>query len=166
MAEMVPGKAKSDRIKQIAQKIVTDQQKEIGQMTGWLKQWHNKSPEDHKMPAASMKMMQAHMSELNAAQGEEFDKKWAKAMAMHHESAISMAQLAIDKAQHKEVKEMAKTIVSTQKAERQELLKLSGGSSSGGTAQYTCSMHPEVVQSGPGKCPKCGMALEQKKEKS
>ena len=26
-------------------------------------------------------------------------------------------------------------------------------------AQYTCPMHPEVVQDGPGDCPKCGMAL-------
>ena len=25
---------------------------------------------------------------------------------------------------------------------------------------YTCPMHPEVVQDGPGTCPKCGMALE------
>ena len=25
---------------------------------------------------------------------------------------------------------------------------------------YTCPMHPEVVQIGPGSCPKCGMALE------
>ncbi|MBE0603811.1 MAG: HAD-IC family P-type ATPase, partial [Deltaproteobacteria bacterium] len=25
---------------------------------------------------------------------------------------------------------------------------------------YTCPMHPEVVQDGPGSCPKCGMALE------
>ncbi|TFI48856.1 copper-transporting ATPase, partial [Diaphorobacter sp. DS2] len=25
---------------------------------------------------------------------------------------------------------------------------------------YTCPMHPEVRQSGPGHCPKCGMALE------
>jgi Cu+-exporting ATPase len=25
---------------------------------------------------------------------------------------------------------------------------------------YTCPMHPEVVQDGPGACPKCGMALE------
>ena len=25
---------------------------------------------------------------------------------------------------------------------------------------YTCPMHPEVVQQGPGACPKCGMALE------
>ncbi len=29
----------------------------------------------------------------------------------------------------------------------------------GGTI-YTCPMHPEVRQSGPGSCPKCGMALE------
>ena len=26
-------------------------------------------------------------------------------------------------------------------------------------AQYTCPMHPEIVQVGPGSCPKCGMAL-------
>jgi Cu+-exporting ATPase len=27
-------------------------------------------------------------------------------------------------------------------------------------AEYVCPMHPEVRQSGPGTCPKCGMALE------
>ena len=26
-------------------------------------------------------------------------------------------------------------------------------------AKYTCPMHPEIVQDGPGACPKCGMAL-------
>ncbi|MBX3225650.1 MAG: HAD-IC family P-type ATPase, partial [Labilithrix sp.] len=29
-------------------------------------------------------------------------------------------------------------------------------------AEYTCPMHPEVEQLGPGSCPKCGMALEPK----
>src|SRR5271165_4849090 len=28
------------------------------------------------------------------------------------------------------------------------------------SSEYTCPMHPEVLQSGPGACPKCGMALE------
>jgi Cu+-exporting ATPase len=28
------------------------------------------------------------------------------------------------------------------------------------TSEYVCPMHPEVHQSGPGVCPKCGMALE------
>ena len=27
-------------------------------------------------------------------------------------------------------------------------------------AEYTCPMHPEIKQTGPGSCPKCGMALE------
>jgi len=29
-----------------------------------------------------------------------------------------------------------------------------------GDVQYTCPMHPEIVQDRPGTCPKCGMALE------
>jgi len=28
------------------------------------------------------------------------------------------------------------------------------------SAEYTCPMHPEIRQIGPGSCPKCGMALE------
>ena len=28
--------------------------------------------------------------------------------------------------------------------------------------QYTCPMHPKVVQASPGSCPKCGMALVHK----
>ena len=30
----------------------------------------------------------------------------------------------------------------------------------GGSMTYTCPMHPEIQQQGPGHCPKCGMALE------
>lgn len=30
------------------------------------------------------------------------------------------------------------------------------------SAVYTCPMHPEIEQIGPGRCPKCGMALEPK----
>lgn len=29
---------------------------------------------------------------------------------------------------------------------------------------YTCPMHPEVVQEGPGDCPKCGMQLVKAKD--
>jgi hypothetical protein len=32
--------------------------------------------------------------------------------------------------------------------------------------KYTCPAHPEVVQDVPGSCPKCGMALVEKKEMS
>jgi len=39
----------------------------------------------------------------------------------------------------------------------------SGAASTNKTVQYTCTMHPEVVQDKPGKCPKCGMDLVEKK---
>lgn len=35
--------------------------------------------------------------------------------------------------------------------------------SASNVVEYTCPMHPEVVQEGPGSCPKCGMDLEPKK---
>ena len=31
-------------------------------------------------------------------------------------------------------------------------------------SKYTCPMHPEVVQDMPGKCPKCGGQLVEKRE--
>src|SRR5882724_9359332 len=36
----------------------------------------------------------------------------------------------------------------------------SPASASSKTARYTCPMHPQIVQVGPGTCPICGMALE------
>ena len=34
--------------------------------------------------------------------------------------------------------------------------------STGSEVEYTCPMHPQIVQLGPGSCPLCGMALEPK----
>jgi len=34
------------------------------------------------------------------------------------------------------------------------------------TVKYTCTHHPEVIKDEPGKCPKCGMDLVEKKGKS
>jgi Cu(I)/Ag(I) efflux system membrane fusion protein len=33
------------------------------------------------------------------------------------------------------------------------------GPQAGPSAEWTCSMHPQIRQSGPGKCPICGMDL-------
>jgi P-type Cu+ transporter len=39
-------------------------------------------------------------------------------------------------------------------------MAVSPGQASQEKIRYTCPMHPEIVQLGPGSCPKCGMALE------
>ena len=38
----------------------------------------------------------------------------------------------------------------------------SSGTEMVNAAAYTCSMHPEVISAGPGKCNICGMTLEEK----
>lgn len=44
----------------------------------------------------------------------------------------------------------------------QKLSETSGTSNSSSEVIYTCPMHPEIEQIGPGSCPKCGMDLEPK----
>ena len=39
------------------------------------------------------------------------------------------------------------------------------GHDAAGGIIYTCPMHPEIRQSTPGKCPKCGMTLEPESNK-
>ncbi len=36
---------------------------------------------------------------------------------------------------------------------------LRGGHSSKGDEMYTCTMHPDIQQPAPGRCPRCGMGL-------
>ena len=43
---------------------------------------------------------------------------------------------------------------------REDSEKSIAAKKAGKVVKYTCPMHPEIVQGGPGTCPKCGMALE------
>ena len=54
----------------------------------------------------------------------------------------------------------------TKNAESMDSMKMSNASPKADASKaitYTCTMHPEVVSSSPGKCPKCGMDLVEKK---
>jgi len=89
-------------------------------------------------------------SSLSADQSAKL-KTWSDGVA---DSASKLDEYgdAGDKAStEKEVKRMD-TLVSS-------LEKLYPSKEAGESVMYTCSMHPGVVQKGPGKCPKCGMDL-------
>lgn len=126
MAKLAVERAQSDRLKEMARKMIADQQKEIDQMTGWLKEWHQQSPQDHKMPEESMAMMKKDMAELEGKKGEEFDKDFAKKMAHHHVGAIAMSKLVPEKTERKELRELAGKIAEMQAKERKELLEMAG----------------------------------------
>ena len=56
-----------------------------------------------------------------------------------------------------------KTLTTLMGATMIAAMLFASGCSKQSATKYTCPMHPEVVQDGPGKCPKCGMDLQPKK---
>lgn len=116
MAKLAPANANRQEVKDIAQKIVADQTREINQMTDWLKQWHNTTPKTGMMGEMSGMGMSDTMK-LGALKGDDFDKEFITMMRMHHMSAVEMANLVPDRATQAELKTLGQNIVTTQTAE-------------------------------------------------
>jgi len=53
--------------------------------------------------------------------GKYSDRRFIDAMVPHHQGAIAMANVALENAEHEEIKELSRNIVSTQHAEIEEL---------------------------------------------
>ncbi len=125
MMELAVDKAQSSDIKQIAQKGINDQTKEIDE----LKSMRNSdAPEavNMKMPGMMPKeKMQQDMAKLEAAAGD-FDKHFLQSMIKHHQGAVKMSDDAMAKAKRDDVKAKAKEMHDKQKMEisdMQEMLK-------------------------------------------
>jgi uncharacterized protein (DUF305 family) len=112
MAQLVPSRANHQEIKDLAQNIIRDQNREIGEMTTWLMQWYNAPPHEGMMHE-DMGMMER----LQNARGDEFDRLFLQMMHDHHRGAIAMAELVSDRATHQELKSMAQNIMTSQEAE-------------------------------------------------
>lgn len=114
MAQDALRQAEHDEIKQLAQTIIADQQKEVGQMQGWRTQWYPDLPN-----TGGMSM---DMGPMTVAEGPEpYDQRFIKAMIAHHNGAIGMARDALTKAEHPEIKQLAEEIIKAQEAEIKQM---------------------------------------------
>jgi uncharacterized protein (DUF305 family) len=113
----------------IALGIIDSQQQEIARMLEWRDAWYGSSTispdaaRDLGMSIATMGMannMHFH--------GSNIDGHFAQAMTVHHEGAIRMAQIALGRARHPEIKRLARQIIAAQRREVQKMKPLSGGS--------------------------------------
>lgn len=106
---------------QIADDIITSQQREIDQMLAWREQWFGSRrlgpvlPEVLGVPEAELGM--EHGAAAEVAGAEDVDATFAQMMIAHHEGAIAMAKAAERRGQHEEVKELAAAIVDAQERE-------------------------------------------------
>ena len=78
---------------------------------------------DHgQMDHGSMGMGSGGMArQMVMENGKYSDKAFIDAMVPHHQGAIEMAEVALKNAEHEEIKELSRNIISTQEAEIEEL---------------------------------------------
>lgn len=130
MAQEALQKSKRPEIKKLAQSIIADQDKEIAQMQQWHKAWYASAANtpmawDSKTKGM-MPMSQDHMNSMMmnmdlGAADDQFDLRFINAMTPHHESAIVMANDALQKSTRPEVQKLAKAIVSSQQTEAAQM---------------------------------------------
>lgn len=114
MAEWILERTENADIRSAAEKIITDQQAENEQLSGWLAGWYNVEPDSAMMDmmAGETDMM---MAEMEAHESPE--RAFLEQMSLHHNSAMDMAQLALFRATHSELRELAKNIIVEQAQE-------------------------------------------------
>ncbi len=100
-------------LRDLAQRIITGQQREIDQMRAWRSAWYPN--------AAALVPMAEQMGGGMMGGSVDMDRMYLQMMIPHHEAAISMARQALTEAEHPEIKTLAERIITTQQAEIDEM---------------------------------------------
>ena len=113
-------------LRDLAQRIITGQQREIDQMRQWRQNWYGTATSGTLPGMMSGGMMggattnRDQMRQMMGANAD-FDRLFLQMMIPHHEAAIAMAQQALTQADHPEIKTLAQGIITTQRAEISEM---------------------------------------------
>jgi len=130
LATMASIHTTNQAVRTLAAKIADEQQPEIDAMKALLLQWEvDPAMGDHSGHGATMQGMvdDATMTKLKSLNGPEFDTLWLQAMIGHHQGAIEMAKTEIAKGRSADLTTMAKSIVTAQQAEIDQMKQMLGG---------------------------------------
>lgn len=115
MAEMALEQAEHEEIRTLSQEIIAAQASEIEQMQSWRNQWY-----PDLAPTTGMEMGMGEMM-ISEDASKPFDQRFIEAMISHHQGAISMAQMALEQAEHEEIRTLAEAVIAAQEAEIKEM---------------------------------------------
>lgn len=116
MAEMVVNDAPHQEVRDAAAQIIADQQQEINDLTTWLQQWYGQDPN----PDQRMMMDQGMMDMMMQMDATMHEKHFLAMMREHHQSAIEIGELALQRATHQELKDQAQIMIDTQREEQEQ----------------------------------------------
>lgn len=115
MSELALTKAEHEELKALAESIIDNQSREISDMTSWYRSWYG--AEVSESETFDMGMMD-DMTDLKALEDAEmFDKEFIEQMIPHHQMAVMMASMLLNRTEHKEMQKLAQDIISTQSEE-------------------------------------------------
>ena len=114
MAKDALVKTNRSELKQLAQDIISGQQREIDQMKEWGKKWYGHSGGEMDK---DMQMMNDRMVQALGPAGKEYEDHFIDEMIPHHEGAIAMAKDALKKTSRSELKKLAQNIIIAQEKE-------------------------------------------------
>ena len=119
MAELEVARGTDPVLKQMAQKMIKDQQEEIAAFNNFVSghSAHDGGDSFYKEVMAQMNGMKMNMDHSGS-----IDKQFAQMMIPHHEGAIDMSKAYLKSGPHEErLKTMANTIIGAQQKEIQQL---------------------------------------------
>jgi len=127
---MIPHHEQAIQMSDLAIEIKAAQVPEIEQMKSWedngdpSHMGHDMMEDLDEAGNGMMGMLdEGEISELERAQGVEFDRLFLKGMIVHHEGAIDMAEMVVD-SDNEEAAALGKAIIESQRAEIEEMKTL------------------------------------------
>lgn len=131
MTDMATAQTTNPQVLDLAGRIKAAQGPEISMMSGWLASWKEKAT-DHSgdmagmagMPGMNGLVSDADLRTMQSATGPEFDRLFLQRMTSHHQGAIDMAKVELDKGRFKPAKDLAREITTGQQKEIDEMAKL------------------------------------------
>ena len=119
MAQMEANQGTNPQIKQMAQKMIDDQQKEVAELNTFLSghSAHGGGDGFHKEAKAIMNSMKMDMDHSGS-----IDKQFVEMMIPHHQSAIDMSKAYLRSGAHEQkLRTMASNIITSQQKEIEDL---------------------------------------------
>jgi uncharacterized protein (DUF305 family) len=122
MAEAALEASENEDVRGAAQKIIDAQSAEITQLTDWLSSWYNVEPDQAQMDMmrSDMKpMMDTAMAGMTPMIGMAMpvDLSFLEDMIVHHQDAVNMSQLCLEKANQAELRTFCQGVIDTQTQE-------------------------------------------------